>query len=344
MEKEVSGKLQLEGLTYPCPLLTDFTLDDNLRAKGLMHGKHYSRRPPTADLGALGVIPLEILQNILPTLDVQSLMAFRRVNRMAMEVVESTPQYKAVAKHAPSALRGIICVEAGKNMSLETIHEKLCTAECEECGDFGGYLYILTCKRVCFLCLSQNIRFLPLLRSQAIRKFGLKRHMLRSLPCMTSIPGTYSPLELNRRERQHLVDYESAYLAGIAHHGSIAAMEQCAARIAAREEQRFQKKFSNLPLDRSQSFLDQLLSLIPAPRRDFNDLLEGNPLRFMAIVHMPCLVKGTRELEWGFHCIGCEDLDHSRPLHFRRKFTLATFTEHLEQHGNIRNRKHYLEY
>ncbi|KAF2260327.1 hypothetical protein CC78DRAFT_589991 [Lojkania enalia] len=28
-------------------------------------------------------------------------------------------------------------------------------AECEQYSDFAGYLYILTCKRVCFLCFQR---------------------------------------------------------------------------------------------------------------------------------------------------------------------------------------------
>ncbi|KAI0288879.1 hypothetical protein BC826DRAFT_1035314, partial [Russula brevipes] len=30
----------------------------------------------------------------------------------------------------------------------------------------------------------------------------------------------------------------------------------------------------------------------------------------------------SQELEWGFHCTGCRESHISRPLHFRRKFTI----------------------
>jgi ribosomal protein S14 len=123
-----------------------------------------------------------------------------------MWLVESFPQYKAIRKHAYNALRGTMYIETGRWITCGMVYEKLCTAECEECGDFGGYLYILTCKRVCFLCLSVDKQYLPLRYSHAIRKFGLNRPILRTLPRMRSIPGTYSPNQKKVRTHLALVD------------------------------------------------------------------------------------------------------------------------------------------
>jgi hypothetical protein len=163
---------------------------------------------------------------VLSQLDLRTLTDFRRVSQRATEVIESIPQYKEVSKHARNVLRGILSIETGRWITFETLYDKLCAAECEQCGDFGGCLYILTCKLVCFLCFSEDGKYLPLLHSHAIRKFGISRQNLDQLPGMRSIPGTYSPNEKKGRGRLALVDSESALCAGIALHGSSSAMEQ----------------------------------------------------------------------------------------------------------------------
>ena len=220
-----------------------------------------------------------------------------------MCLVEFIPQYKAIRKYAYNALHGIICIETGRWITCEMLYEKLCTAECEQCGDFGGYLYILTCNRVCFLCLSEDKRYLPLRYLHATRKFGLNRSILRSLPTMKSMPGIYSPGEKKVRKQLTLVDPDCACRVGIALHGSVSTMEKYVSSKAFRE-----------PFDGE----------------------SGNPLRFMAIVPTPWLNRSSQELEWGFHCTRCEN-SCERPLDFRRKFTEESFKEHLKECRNIQH-------
>lgn len=339
-QEEPPSKSQLEGLTYPCPRLTDFTLDDNLRPSESSPGNGHIHKLPNVDLSTLDVLPLELLQGVLSQLDLCTLMGFRRVNRRAIEVVESIPQYKAVTTHARNVLRGIFSIGTGQLISSETVYEKLCTAECGECGDFGGYFYILTCERVCFLCFSDNKKYLPLRYGHAIRKFGVNREVLNTLPCMRSIPGTYSPNEKKSNERLTLVDSESAYRAGIKLHGSLSSMEQYVSNTSAQKLQAFDRRTSQATAEGSGTTTRRLRR----PRtEDLFDGRSGNPMRFMAIVRMPWLNRVSHKLEWGFHCIGCQNSHCSRPLHFRRKFTVASFGEHLRQYGNIRNGRHCQE-
>jgi hypothetical protein len=56
-------------------------------------------------------------------------------------------------------------------------------------GDFGGYLYLITCRRVCFLCFTEKPDYLPLLRADAIRKFGLHNEHTVRLPAMKTVPA-----------------------------------------------------------------------------------------------------------------------------------------------------------
>jgi hypothetical protein len=337
MEGELLSKSQLDALTYPSAQPQEFTLDDNLPTPKLLPIDSPDRKPPEFDLGALDRLPIELLQGLLPQLDLCSLMQFRRVNRRAIEIVESIFQYRAIATHASNVLQGALRTGAGKWISCETVYEKLCAAECEQCGDFGGYLYILTCKRVCFLCLSEDETFLPLLGIPAIRKFGINLQILGTLPCLRIIPGEYSLKKVNYPVHSDWVDRESAYHAGVVLHGSPDAMEQYASNALAQELQEFDQKASEAVAERFRPYNDSRRRLIT---HEVSDHRSGNPRRFLAIVRIPWVKRMSQELEWGFHCIGCRNLSHSRQMHSRRKFTVTTFMEHLRECGNIRDKEH----
>ncbi len=329
---------QFQDLVYPGLRLRDFTLDDNLLNHPQSPPENGSiRKSPGVDLGALDVLPLELLHMLLIGLDLRTFTDFRRINRRAMEVVESIPQYKAVITHAHSVLLGIMSIETGRWITCQTLYDKLCTAECEECGDFGGYIYVLTCKRVCFLCFSEDKRYIPLSYSDAIRKFGVNRQILETLPRMRSIPGIYSPNEKKSRTRLTLVDYKSARRAGIALHGLSSAMEQYVSNMAAQKLQEYNKR-----VDQAAEGPGSTTRRLRRPRtEDLFDGQSGNPMRFLAIVRAPWLNTVSQELEWGFHCSGCRGSYRTRPLlHCRRKFAAASFSEHLRHYGEFRNGKH----
>ncbi|KAF2459722.1 hypothetical protein BDY21DRAFT_176813 [Lineolata rhizophorae] len=178
-----------DKLTFPRLNLKDNTLDDNDLARRCPLDNGHACNTPQQDLGALDALPLELLQVLLAQLDLRTLTDFRRVNKRALQVVDSIPGYKAITTHAPNALRGILSIGTGRWITCETLHDKLCTVECETCGDFGGYIYALTCKRVCFLCLSEHEAYLPVPFSLARRKFGINRQVLDTLPHFRSLPA-----------------------------------------------------------------------------------------------------------------------------------------------------------
>ena len=197
-------------LTYPVNTKWDCTLDQNLPHPTGSQNKTRRRNLLEKDLGALDLLPLELLQEILSYLDLRSLANFRHANRRATEVVESIPRYKATMTHAGYVIPCILGIETGPWITLGTLYDQICTAKCEKCGDFGGYLYILTCTRVCFYCFTEDKKYLPLLFNDAIRSFGIDRRIIQTLPHMKSIPGEYSTLMKKRERPTKLVDYESA--------------------------------------------------------------------------------------------------------------------------------------
>ncbi|EEP78298.1 predicted protein [Uncinocarpus reesii 1704] len=323
---------QLSAFIALSQATADFTLDANEdleRLCPLDAGRRHAN--PVHDLGQLEQLPLELLNMVLLGLDLRSLMDFRRVNQRAMEVVGSIPQYATILMHAKNALRGIISIGSARWISCLDIYQELRRAECD-CGDFGGYLYLFTCRRVCFLCFTSESAYLPIGRGHAMRKFGLQGAQVAALPAMKSVPGFYSGRLLKCRTRHNLVDYESARQAGIKLHGSVAEMERhCSEMELQRREQYLQRK-SEFKSGGGR-----------APRRpplvEPFDGRQSNPRRYMAIVPAPYITTG-KVIEWGFHCEGCRKHNYSRPLHWRRKFTVASFEAHLRECGNIVAGKH----
>ncbi|KAH7016913.1 hypothetical protein EDB80DRAFT_827235 [Ilyonectria destructans] len=245
------------------------------------------RHSPTAHLGALEVFPFDILCQILPDLDVYGLNSFRRVNRLAMEVVESLTLYKEVTRYAHQAVRGALSIGTGHYMSYRLLYEKLCTRKCETCSNFAGYLFLFTCKRVCFACVSRKEIFLPLELSHATQRFGLDPHLLEDIPRMTLIPGIHSQRSKEVTATTALLDKESAYQIGVSFHGS----EQAMLRLAAKKERRM-------------GYEDELARLL----RDnhWSAWHRGNywnPLRYVAVVSFPWLDRSSHELQWNMYHI-----------------------------------------
>ena len=324
-------------VTYPQLNLHDFTLDDNLSTSEPLLSECTQS---CADLGVLEVLPLEIIHRLLVRLDLRSLTDFRRANRRATEIVSTIPQYKAITTYARNALRGSLIIGTGQFFSCETLYAKLCTAEGDQCGDFGGYLYLLTCARVCFLCLSEDNRFLPLRYSDATRKFGVPRHILNTLPHMKSIPGsycTYSPNGKKVRDRVTLVDSESAYHAGIMLYGSLKVMEEYVANQADYKLRKYNERLSLTTTENpgSTARYERQTRI-----KDGFDRRAGNPIRFVSIVRTPWLNRSSQQPEWGFYCVGCRKGSRNRVLHWRRRFNKASFSTHLELCGDIRDGKH----
>ncbi|KAI9163462.1 hypothetical protein HJFPF1_05076 [Paramyrothecium foliicola] len=273
---------ELDDLTYSRLNLNDHTLEGNLPPPQCSSNTKRARLPSTNGVGVLDALPLELMQAILSGLDLCSLMDFMCVNRRAEDLVNSLPQYRAINTHASGALRGILSIGTGRWITCRTLYEKLCSPGCAQCNDFASYLYLLTCKRVCFLCLSTDQIYLPLSPGRASCKFGLDGSVVNTLPRMKVIPGIYSPNEKKVRAPSVLVDYESAFHAGVLVHGSLGAMYSFAAKAEARKLQAYKTR-----LEVAQQF-EPATRCIRRPRNpDPFDAESGNPFRFVAIVEIP---------------------------------------------------------
>lgn len=328
MDTDIQIPEALDGRVYIKPNLKDYTLDDNELERNcpLDLGRH--NVDPQNSLGLLDELPLEIISDILVRLPLRSLMEFRSVNQRAMDVVNSIPQFQLITRSTISPLRGILSVEAGLHITCQDLFRAFTSSTCEGCEDFAGFIYLLDCTRVCFLCFSEKLRYLPLTAAEVLRTYGLSRKFLSDLVQMKSIPGCYSPNEKKCPARLDLIDPESARRAGIALYGSSDAMEQHVARVVYAKADNRRARVDG----RAQSTLSTT-AIGGTPRLAFAK-------RFMAVVRAPMVNVPTGSIEWGFHCVGCKRQYRQRPLHWRRKFTPDTFKLHVEYCGPVVNGEH----
>lgn len=204
---------------------------------------------PTSGLGELDQFPIEILNAIISVLDISATDQFKAANRRSYEVVNNHPQFKIINEQAHDTLRGLRAIKTSHLITVQTLFDKLCTSQCSQCADFGGYMYLITFERVCCRCFTEKARYLPLREIEALKKFGLSLEILDTLPRSQSYPGSYG-VGCFQVWKPHieLVDRESARSAGIVRYGSLEAMQEhvanadpkiwksCKRAIQAREE------------------------------------------------------------------------------------------------------------
>lgn len=183
-----------QDVGYRCPRPGFFLGDDGSMSTGkvLTPADELSTK---WDLGRLGVLPLELLHQIVDDLaetDIRALVALRNCNRAAAAVVESYPDFQTVAAF-PRALGALVrlapepsrtpasAVSAPSNnnsqVSLRALAKCLRTTSCASClrqreasGDstsnvpYGDYIYLLTPERVCYSCFRSQPEYLPVAR------------------------------------------------------------------------------------------------------------------------------------------------------------------------------------
>ncbi|KAK5116506.1 hypothetical protein LTR62_008055 [Meristemomyces frigidus] len=316
-----------EALTYPRINLQYFTLDENGLAKScpLDNGRH--SQACRTNLGSLELLPLELISQVLSQLDLVTLAAFRRLNARSMQIVDSMPSYRTIIRECPGVLRGLYSIQYGSQVLVEQLWHTLGTANCQDCGDFGGYIYLLTCRRVCFRCFWSGSQYYPLRVSEASKQYGVSKRSLGDLPAMRSIPGQYSMAEKYRLTPTTLLDRETVRLRAIAIHGSEDSMLSHVKQKTTTLDATYQGK-----LILARSGPTAVRPRRPSPAEPTNGP-NGDPRRYMAIIKAPHIDHKTLYVEWGRYCKGCER--SYRNHMWRRRYVFDTFVEHLRELGDI---------
>ena len=202
----------------------------------------------TADLqplGQLDVLPLEVVQRIFQLMDIQTLTRMQCLNHRSNLLVTSLPQHRDIVMDAPNALRAMLSTGLASDFGIDDLHRALRSEECFQCGSFGSFLYLLSCRRCCYPCLAKAPDTLPISREMARHCYGLPQSIISRLPCMRSLPGRYVhdrqlfreicmnnyPRGNSHEQRFALVSTQAAKEAGKVFHGSEEAMQAYEAQL-----------------------------------------------------------------------------------------------------------------
>ncbi|KAK0753434.1 hypothetical protein B0T18DRAFT_434194 [Schizothecium vesticola] len=163
--------------------IVDYTLDDaELEARcPLDNGKHV-------------MLPKRsLIDQVLQMLDIPTLTTFRRVNQRALLLVDSLPPYRRldVLPHY---------------FACAALFQVLTGGKCESCNLFGAYLYLITCKRVCYFCFTRRKEYFPISLALAAREAMLPKKALSGLPQVLGLPGRYTARGKLSRSRVTLID------------------------------------------------------------------------------------------------------------------------------------------
>ncbi|WEW58968.1 hypothetical protein PRK78_004436 [Emydomyces testavorans] len=253
----------------------------------------------TSSLGpALDRLPLEILHCIFSLLDFRSLSRLSQVSRQGKRAVEMLPAYRDVKRHASKALDALNRTGLLSQHPAILVYDTLRTEACVYCQNFSPFLFLISCERCCYNCLSFN----PALRLLTVRVakiyFGLSRKDASQLSVLLSLPGSYRVGYAHERKKPHkLVSLRQAKELAVSLYGwknMTAALSQARDRHALSEDDRW--------------FADWFLQRITKPWAEYPDTKCDIPADFfngMGSVYFPFLHRdGT--LEKGLWCYGCK--------------------------------------
>lgn len=284
---------------------------------------------PDRDLGLLDTLPLELLQNILSQVDLRTLVDIRSVNRRALQVIDSIPEYRKIIQHAPDSLRAALCIETASQTTPHDLWETLTTSRCSDCGGVSGLIYLITCQRVCLPCSWDLKRYYPLTVDEAARRYAIPKSVVETLPHMRTLPGHNYGLKLAARGRHTLVDRDAALRAGIALHGSAEATES-------EVQQRDLKRQYNYFARKARRAADGKCTKVRRPKHiDPLDAKDGrapkwNIRRFMGVVSVPIIDTTNMNAEYPRHCAPCF-LSGA----VNQEVVAGTFAKHVEDYGRI---------
>ncbi|KAI0838872.1 hypothetical protein F5Y06DRAFT_34142 [Hypoxylon sp. FL0890] len=170
------------------------------------------QRTSNTGLGSLDRLPLELLHDVLLRLDMHSLFNFRQTNLRSRQMVDSLKQYQAVVSHGLNLFCALLRTRLALGVSLFDFYYALCTKACTLCGEFGGFISLLTWNRCCFKCL-QGAPETQVQSLAAVRKqFHLTKAELDQLRSFKTLPGIYSMEESVYKSRVTVVSVHQAIL------------------------------------------------------------------------------------------------------------------------------------
>ncbi|UZP40633.1 hypothetical protein NXS19_008449 [Fusarium pseudograminearum] len=150
------------------------------------------QRTSNAGLGPLDQLPAELLHDIIYRLDVRSLLKFRQTNLRSRQTVDSIKKYQVVISHGLNLFCALLRTRLAADISLLDFYDALCTKACSICGEFGGFMSLLTWRRCCFKCLRQAPEIKVGTLVSVRTRFHMTEAELAQVKSFTNLPGFYS--------------------------------------------------------------------------------------------------------------------------------------------------------
>ncbi|GKU05061.1 cyclin f-box [Fusarium langsethiae] len=150
------------------------------------------QRTSNVGLGYFDQLPTELLDDILFRLDTQSLFRFRQINLRSRQTIDSLNKYQAIVSHGLNLFCALLRTRLAADVSLLDFYNALCTKGCSLCGDFGGFMSLLTWKRCCFKCLRDAPEMQVDTLDYVQKRFCLTETESARLRSFKTLPGIYT--------------------------------------------------------------------------------------------------------------------------------------------------------
>lgn len=204
---------EIAKLTHPASgSLSRYCIDDIMLEaccrldNGRLRRDRERRNQPNS--GFFSRLPLELLHMVFDNLHIQGLTTLRRTNSDVRRQISDYIPYKDIHDQAPSLLRACLATGVADWIHANPLRRALNSSDCALCGDFGSYISILSCQRLCLICASTNDLAMPVRLSPLGHAKGYRLHesQIRDVPRIRVIPGTYGPAETPAKAESVLAD------------------------------------------------------------------------------------------------------------------------------------------
>ncbi|KAL6912732.1 hypothetical protein FSHL1_010415 [Fusarium sambucinum] len=170
------------------------------------------QRISNAGLGSLDRLPAELLHDIIFRLDLYSLLKLRQTNLRSRQTVDSLKKYQVIVSYGLNLFCALLRTRLALGVSLTDFYDALCTKACSLCGEFGGFMSLLTWKRCCFDCLREA----PEIRVQTLasvkKQFRITKAELAQINSFKTLPGKYTLIDKVLKSRVSIISIHQASL------------------------------------------------------------------------------------------------------------------------------------
>lgn len=116
--------------SYSCDLAIRYSNEDVNRMPSF---NQMLLAPPVATLGTLQRFPTELLRCIIGNLDIQTILNFRNINRLARSQVCNLLEFQVVTTHALSCFLAVIRTGLATNYGHGDIYRAMLQQHCHRC-------------------------------------------------------------------------------------------------------------------------------------------------------------------------------------------------------------------